>query len=293
MVMERLDAASRLPENQDPTKQFAIKQAKRLLHAAKVKDPGPKDQVQETSPKQDEGLVGQRSEAWETLRKQELELPPEVKSVLERAKARGINSLEAYFLSEITLEEGVDYPGWNVKPASWYWEHIRDGKLDSDAPELKGVWVLIDLTRKPDCTEDGKQVYDNDPFGNILAQLRRDKKIEVPSTYGHVPQNSRFAISWDELNQHVLPAIAETLGVKPEQVRLPRAIEFNVIGNLFHPEWGRTNTCEWFEDNFGYQSRLNGGMSELGGLSDADYDWSVYRFDSTGFRPLVVFSSKA
>lgn len=42
MVMERLDAAGRHPENQDPTKQFAIKQAKHLLREAKVKDPGPK-----------------------------------------------------------------------------------------------------------------------------------------------------------------------------------------------------------------------------------------------------------
>lgn len=43
MVMERLDATEGHPENQDPTKQFAIQQAKRLLVEAKVKDPGPKE----------------------------------------------------------------------------------------------------------------------------------------------------------------------------------------------------------------------------------------------------------
>ena len=42
MVMERLDAARSHPDNQDPTKQFAIAQAKCLLRDAKVKDPGPK-----------------------------------------------------------------------------------------------------------------------------------------------------------------------------------------------------------------------------------------------------------
>lgn len=42
MVMERLDAAGRHPDNQDPVRQFAIGQTKRLLHEAKVKDPGPK-----------------------------------------------------------------------------------------------------------------------------------------------------------------------------------------------------------------------------------------------------------
>ena len=44
MVMERLGAAAKLTENQDPTKQFAIEQAKRFLRDAKVKDPGPKEQ---------------------------------------------------------------------------------------------------------------------------------------------------------------------------------------------------------------------------------------------------------
>ena len=49
MVMERLDAAGKHPENQDPTKQFAIAQAKRLLRDAKVKDPGPKEQLAKKS----------------------------------------------------------------------------------------------------------------------------------------------------------------------------------------------------------------------------------------------------
>ena len=55
MVMERLDAAGRHPENQDPTKQFAIAQAKRLLRAAKVKDPGPKTDRLTTATKPEVG----------------------------------------------------------------------------------------------------------------------------------------------------------------------------------------------------------------------------------------------
>lgn len=45
MVMERLDAAARHDKNQDSIKQFAIREAKRLLRDAKVKDPGPKETV--------------------------------------------------------------------------------------------------------------------------------------------------------------------------------------------------------------------------------------------------------
>lgn len=40
MVLERLDAAARHPENQEPEKQAAIEQARNLLIEAGVKDPG-------------------------------------------------------------------------------------------------------------------------------------------------------------------------------------------------------------------------------------------------------------
>lgn len=42
MVMERLERTKELSENQNPTKQFAIEQARELLVVAGVKDPGPK-----------------------------------------------------------------------------------------------------------------------------------------------------------------------------------------------------------------------------------------------------------
>lgn len=248
---------------------------------------------EEAEPSQeDEELAAQRREVWQTLRKQEVELPQEVKIVLERAKEKGIGNLKAYFLPELVFEENTDYPGWDVKPEHWYWEQIRNGNVDSDVPELKGMWVLVDTTQKPNY-KDGKQVYSNDQFGNILAQLRKDKKITVPSDYKHVPQNSRFAVSWDELKGHVLPAIAETLGVKTNQVRLPKEIEFNVVGNLFHPEWGQTSTWEWFEDRFGGGDRLYGGGCGFGGLVNVSCSWSDGRNAGIGFRPLIVFSSNA
>jgi S-methylmethionine-dependent homocysteine/selenocysteine methylase len=42
MVMERLTAARKHPENKDDTRQFAIEQARRMLIEARVVDPGPK-----------------------------------------------------------------------------------------------------------------------------------------------------------------------------------------------------------------------------------------------------------
>lgn len=55
MVMERLNAASRHPENGDPVKQFAISQATKLLVDAGVKDPGPI--TAETSPLPPERVI--------------------------------------------------------------------------------------------------------------------------------------------------------------------------------------------------------------------------------------------
>lgn len=45
MTMEALNRAGVHPENQDPTRQFAIEQARHLLVSAGVKDPGPKTGV--------------------------------------------------------------------------------------------------------------------------------------------------------------------------------------------------------------------------------------------------------
>lgn len=49
--MESLDAAGKHPKNQDPNKQFAIAQARRLLLDAKVEDPGPKVNKSQYVPK--------------------------------------------------------------------------------------------------------------------------------------------------------------------------------------------------------------------------------------------------
>lgn len=106
--------------------------------------------------------------------------------------------------------------------------------------------VAIDHTQKPNY-DGGRQLYKNDAFGNILGRLRKERKIKVSRGLRHIPENSRFGISPDELTSHVLPAIAEMLEVDSNQVRLPKEIEFNVIGNRSYPEWGNTNTAEWMQ----------------------------------------------
>jgi len=96
-------------------------------------------------------------------------------------------------------------------------------------------------------------------------------------------------LSWDQLHNDILPEIAKKFGVSQSQIRLPKAIEFNVLGNMHHSEWGETNTWEWFEDSFEADSRLVGGRSDVGGLALVNHLSSASPYDNVGFRPLVVF----
>lgn len=219
----------------------------------------------------------------------ETSLPQEVSDILQRAEEAGIGTLEAYHLSGVTLGQDSNVDGWDKKPEDWYWEQIKNGKVNQDAPKLPDTWILIDKTQKPDY-KDGKQIYENDPLGALLKQLRENKKIQ---TIKGIPDTSRFGISHDELSQFVLPEIAKILGAEASQVRLPKEIEFSVIGNFKHPKWGKTNTWEWLEDKFEGTRRLVGGYSDFGGLASVNCYWSGDRDGSVGFRPLVVVSSKA
>jgi hypothetical protein len=69
---------------------------------------------------------------------------------------------------------------------------------------------------------------------------------------------------------------------------LPKYLEFNLLGNLHHPEWGETNTWEWFEDEIKGGDRLDGGNSSYGGLAGVGDSFPAYSNDGFGFRPLVM-----
>lgn len=219
----------------------------------------------------------------------ETEIPQEVSDILQRAERAGLTFFEPHHLSGVTLQQDLAVEGWDKKPENWYWEQIKNGKISQGASRLSGSWVLIDKTVRPDY-KDGKQLHVNDSLGTLLARLRKENKISIIKG---IPETSRFGISFDELTNFVLPEIARLLGVEVSQVRLPKEIEFNVIGNFKHPEWGTANTWEWLEDKLGDSRRLFGGFSVFGGLSHVALALSVDRNDLMAFRPLVAVSPKA
>ena len=228
--------------------------------------------------------------------------PTELVAALLRGKEQGIENLTPHYLPQmrftqenvfITIqgeEQAYSYPEDWVQPESWFFEQIgQPGGIPEASLTIPAQWVLIDATKRPDFT-DGTQLYPQDPLAQLITQLEQDPNIPIhPSAAG-----SRFGISWDDRAEHFDPLLAKTLGVTAEQatVRVPTEEEFNVLGNLFHKEFGQTTTSEWLNDKFGADRRLDGGLSDFGGLAFV-FGWlSDVPDRDIGFRPLVAFLSK-
>ena len=194
-------------------------------------------------------------------------------------------NLRPVFLPETDISESFQHGGY-VKPEAWYYNNVKSGNIKGKAPtKLRKGWYLADFSMGTDYT-DGTQVFANDPLAPVIERLRREKKI---GKYDLTPLGSRFSITNDEWRETVCPAVARELGVRPEQVGLERAIEFNAIRNLYDPNRGKFNMWEWFSDVFGASGRVCGGGREGGGLADVYYGSAGPRRDYIAGRPLVSF----
>ncbi len=245
--------------------------------------------LQETS--ESERLVTAESAALKRFFGKEIQVPQpptklfETRDVLERNR---LTRFEAHYLPEEELTVKDKLPGWQVKPEKWYWDQIKSGSVARDAATLKAGWYLVDGRGKPQYN-DGQQRYDDDAWLQAtIHDLRGSGKVK---SLNYVASDSRFGVSADEVEGVILPEVAKLLpaGVS---IRMPREIEFNVLGNIHHPEWGNTNTWEWMNDHFERGRRLFGGDSGVGGLASVYCDSSDYRNGSIAVRSLVEIPSK-
>ncbi len=211
------------------------------------------------------------------------ELPEEITA--ERYEKWKEMGLELHYLPAEEMKKDRELPGWKKKPRDWFYEILEAKEVAADAATLPAAWILVDGRDKPHY-EDGKQAYKEDVLAKTLEELRKKKAIGAFEV-----KCSRFGIAWDELHEpEVKKAIAEALDVPEKYLRLPRAIEWNYLGNAHHPSWGETNSLEWFEDSYmNGRRRLDGGHSGSGGLSNVYWGNPVGRNDALGFRPQVVF----
>ena len=213
--------------------------------------------------------------------------PAELFQTLENLIELGISKIEPHYLAQIALRENDRFPGWKVKPEPWFWEQITNSNIAEDSATLKEGWYLVDGRAKPDY-QDGRQMYKDDYLVPIMQELRTTGKIQKDT---YLPDNSRFVASPEEIEGIILPEFAKFIKTKGQVINM-REIEFNIWGNMFHPEWGRTSTTELFADKFEDVGRLNGGSSIVGGLAHVYHEPSHERGGGYGFRPLIVFSSK-
>lgn len=185
--------------------------------------------------------------------------------------------------------KGFDIRRLDVPPEEWYFQQREAGNIKTAAKG--GYWVAIDLTPRPDYNS-GTQIYPNDHLGSMLARLRDGKNINV-SGYEHVPVISRFAVSFDEIEQSVSPEVARYLRVDRRKTRVPYEEEFNTLGNVFYPFFGQASAAEWLMNIFEGGRRLYGGYSGYGGLADVSHWRSFGHDDGIGFRLLVEIPSSA
>lgn len=201
---------------------------------------------------------------------------------------------EPHFLPRIRLSSKENFPGWQKKPQVIFYQKIEQGKISKESLELGGEWILIESRSKPEKivpwvyssgflprtmeligfkSQDyfkkwSKQQYKNDFLLPILKEYR---------------WQSRYACSFKDIEKFK-PRIAEMLGLKKEQLRLPYFIEYNFLANNFYSNWQETSTWEWLEDKFDEHSHLCSGSNSFQLVAwDKDDYWSTI----LGFRLLI------
>lgn len=222
-------------------------------------------------------------------------MPTEV--TRERVEQWTAQGMGIHYLPDIALDRSQDFPGWKVKPYEWFYERMQAGDvLDFDAEgnfvqveqasRLGGKWVLIDERPKP--IDQNGLVYENDFLEETIRKMRAEGLLD----HNHdLNPGTRFFTSWTEWSEKIKAETAKLLGVRAEQVRLPRVVEYNYFGNLLHPEWGTTDTWEWLQEACGGgKYRMRGGHSFSGGLASVYWRGPAGHGTDRGFRPVVDIS---
>ncbi len=252
-----------------------------------------------------EAILTKEKKAHRDFFSQEFDLAS-FRKTLERYNPEAIRhwqklGIEPHFLPSVAMSQEVNFPGWKVKLDDWYYQQVANGKIlsrqpdgsllpDKEAFKLKGITVLIDTRLKPQYKA-GKQMFKNDNLlGPIIEGMRKAGKI---AKYEYGPQSSRFAVSVNEWEKHIKPALAEFLGVEVSQVRLEWTIEQNVISQLYpslpRRDDNKTTSWVWFEDYFGAAScRFHGGVIRSDGRALVRCYWADFFWSDLAFRPLVV-----
>jgi hypothetical protein len=181
--------------------------------------------------------------------------------------------LRPHYLPDEAMTPDKNFPGWLKKLDAHFYDLIKEHRINPDSAKLPGQWVLAD--ERPGFGNPDS----HDPIAAIL------------------PGQTRYEMNWQELHDPKLKAqMAEILKVEPDQVTLPRAIEFNTLGNFYHYDWGRKEEWTMLDDVTYDGVPLVAGNSFHGGLSHVGFGRVNARRGWTGgesvFRLLIRFPEK-
>ncbi|MFA4845310.1 MAG: hypothetical protein WC654_02000 [Patescibacteria group bacterium] len=201
-------------------------------------------------------------------------------------------SFHLHYLPAIALTQDLALPLWGDRPGHFFYEAIEQGKLEPDASLLPGKWILIDARDKPEKQRpwiSASDVWILEKLGLHPKTFFKKKTAQLfeheylTETLAQRGYGSRFCLSVKDVDD-LKPSIQNTLKLDIQKIRLPHFIEYNYLGNAFYPQWGTTQTWEWFEDMYDHGQHLAGGSGSLGaiGCDPLDY-WSTI----LTFRPLI------
>ncbi len=248
------------------------------------------------SPSSSEILHTNEVKAWTEFFGYDVKIPSPPKQlfdVLNTARKKGITSFEPHYIPKLKLTKNTDYPGWQAKPRDEFWQNMaflsKAQSPESVSLSFGGIWVLVDTTKKGD-NENGNPAYIDEQLSIPFTDPNQAKAAKVP--FG----TSRFYKTRNAIYTNELPALAKFFRIGKDMVRLPKALEYNVLGNAFYPEWGDGDFEERFDEEFGNLNlfgsagRNPDGPFSPGGLTviqlGPDKETSYI-----GFRPMIVFSS--
>lgn len=232
-------------------------------------------------------------------------MPEKVADTLKRMHNLGINSFDCYRLlvlgsrsSGMRIPEQIYYHG----RGSFDIEHISFNK-DTIYKNKKEVFILVDNTKRQKYGDVlSKKTDESDLLGNMLAKLRREKKI--PHEASFLPEASRFGISVEYIENVVFPELVKKLEMEGEikdqkaRTRFLSVPEFIALKKFYYPDFGKIDSFEWV--NFRLKGDSEDNMPDhnfVAGNIDKKFRFAAYPRDqgvnNVTFRPVIEFSSLA
>ena len=211
--------------------------------------------------------------------------------------------LVPHYLPSMRCDKDANIPGWKTRPNDFFWDEAESDQIlttiqgrllpDITCYSLNATTVLVDGRGKPDSDPPimgGQQMFEKDNLlGPLLDQLRRDGRL---AAYRYGDQSSRFGVCRREWEEIVKPALSQQLGITIEQLRLERAIEANMIPQIYDDlprvHDGSTDTAVLYEEYVDDSERcLVGGAAREGGLSHVQAIHKNSAWRTFAIRPII------